>query len=121
MRLFNILVMDQMVRGTAETVSALEFADTLGKADSIVYEIEVEDASGTTPTISVRHLHCNSGKAFVGLPNIVTTASIATGSLPYRDVKTVSAPLAGLGQVGVTLGGTSPVARVRIWACGRSA
>jgi hypothetical protein len=118
MRLFNQLVFDQIVRGTSEVVSPSDFNDLLGSAYDLTYEVEVEEASGTSPTISVRHLHSCSGKGFIGMANLITTAGL--GSLPFRDVKTQSGPFAGLGQVGVTLGGTNPVARVRIWATGRS-
>lgn len=118
MRAFNELVFDQTVRGTTEVFSSSDFNDRLGRADELTYEIEVEESSGTSPTITVRHLHSNSGKGFVGMSAILTAVSIS--SPPFRDVKTVSGPLGGLGQVGVVLGGTSPVARVRIWACGRT-
>jgi hypothetical protein len=119
MRLFNILVMDQIVRGTGEVFSSSDFNEVLGRASDLVYEVEVEDAGGTSPTISVRHLMSNSGKdKFVGLANLINGDSLAT--LPYRNIKAQVGPLAGLGQVGVTLGGASPWARVRIWATGRS-
>ena len=119
MRLFTELVFDQVVRGSnIEVVSPAQFNDLLGRAYDLVYEIEVEEASGTTPTISVRHLHSNSGKGFVGLPNLVSAVSL--GTLPYRDVTAQPGLLGGLGQVGVTLGGTTPSARVRIWATGWS-
>lgn len=119
MRLFTTLVFDQFVRGTAEVASPPEFNDHLGKASSIVYEIEVEEAAGSSPVISVRHKHSNSGKGFIALTNLLTTTALDT--LPFRDVKVQAGPLGGLGQVAVQLGGTNPVARVRIWATGWSA
>lgn len=118
MRIFNQLVFDQVVRGNTEIVSPPEFHETLGKADALVFEVEVEEAAGTTPNISVRYKHSNSGKGFVGFANIITTASLAT--LPYRDVKSQAGPLGGMGQVGITLGNSDNSARVRVWACGRS-
>lgn len=118
MRLFTTLVFDQIVRGTSEVVSPPEFNDLLGKAHELVYEFEVEEASGTTPTITARHKHSNSGKFFVALANSLTTVTLDT--LPYRDIKTVSGPFAAQGQIGVVLGGTTPTARVRIWATGWS-
>lgn len=119
MRAFNELVFDQTVRGNAEVTSSPTYDDLLGKADQVVYEVEVEEASGTSPTISMRHLHSNSGKGFIGLADLISAVSLA--SLPYREVKTQSGPLGGKGRVGVILGGTNPVARVRIWATGRTA
>lgn len=118
MRAFTQLVLDQTVRGTIEVVSSVEYADQIGKADDLVYEVEVDDSSGTSPTLTLRHLHSVSGRGFIGLPAAITAASIATP--PYRNVAVVSGPLGGLGQVGITLGGTSPVARVRVWATGRT-
>lgn len=122
MRLASILVFDQIVRGTTEAVSAPEHNDALGKADELTYEFEVEDAGGTSPTLSARHLHSNSGRRFIGLSNLVTNQALspASSALPYRDIKTQSGPLGALGQVGITLGGTDPWARVRVWACTRS-
>ena len=118
MRAFNQLVFDQTVRGTTEVVSSMEYADLLGKADDLVYEVEVDDSSGTTPTLTLRHLHSVSGRGFIGLAAIVSGASIA--SPPYRNVAAQAGPLGGLGQVGITLAGTNPVARVRVWATGRT-
>lgn len=120
MRAFNELVFDQTVRGTtAEVFSAATWDEVLGRADALVYEIEVEEASGSTPTLTVRHHHSCSGKGFVPLADLVTTASLST--LPVRSVVAQVGPLAGLGRVGVSLGAASgtPVARVRIWATGR--
>lgn len=118
MRLFTTLVFDQVVRGTGEVVSPPEFNDLLGKARDLVYEVEVEEAAGTSPTISVRHKHSNSGKGFVALANLLTT--VALDNLPFRDVKAQPGPLGGQGQIAVQLGGTNPTARVRIWVTGWS-
>lgn len=120
MRLFNELVIDQYVRGTAEVVSPPQWNELLGRADDLVYEVEVEESTGTSPTITIRHLQSNSGKKFVGLANLINAAAI--DNLPFRDIKTQAGPLGGLGQVGVQLGASSgtPTARVRIWACGRA-
>lgn len=118
MRAFNTLVMDQVVRGTTEVTSPAEFDDQLGKADTLSVEVEVEDSSGTSPTLTARMLHSNSGKDFVGLSNFIAAASIS--SLPYRDLETITGPLGAKLRVGITLGGTNPSGRVRVWVCGRT-
>lgn len=120
MRLFTELVFDQVVRGTNEVVSPPQFNDNLGRACTVVYEIEVEEAGAAsgTPTITVRHKTSCSGKGFIGAPPLIESFSLA--SLPYREIKVQIGPLGGLGQVSVVLGGSSPWARVRIWATGWS-
>ncbi len=118
MRLFTHLVFDQIVRGTETAFSPPEFNDSLGKAAKLVYEVEVEDSGGTSPTITVAHWHSNSGKGFVALTALVSAQSVADPT--YRALVAQSGPLGCQGRVAVTLGGTSPFARVRIWATGWS-
>lgn len=118
MRLFNQLIMDQVVRGNAEVVSSAEFNELLGKAYDLVYEVEVEESSGTTQTITVKHKGSNSGKGFRDQATLVNAASIANP--PFRAVATALGPFCALGQCGVTLGHVDAVARVRIWVCGFS-
>lgn len=119
MRLFNLLIFDQVVRGTAELVSPVQFSDVLGRADDLVYEIEVEKRLGLAPKLTVRHLHSNSGNVFIPLSPLISGAVL--GDLPYRALRIQSGPLAALGQVGVSLGDSGDVAWVRIWATGRAA
>lgn len=120
-RAFNQLVIDTTITGTVPVCSPSEFDELLGRADELLFEVEVESVAGTTPTLTLDVYHCNSGKKFVIAPSgtIITAASIA--SVPYRDLaKYSSSTLGSLVQLVVTLGGTTPVARVRVWACGRT-
>ena len=119
MVLFNELVLDTVIRGTPEVVSASQRNVVLGKADNVIYEVEVLEATGTAPTLTLRHLHSNGGNGFIGMTALLAAVDISAP--PYRNVKGQAGPLGGLGQVGITLGGTNPVARVRVWAVGRSA
>jgi len=121
MRLFTVLVFDQYVRGTVEVPSAPEHNETLGRAHDLVYEVEVEEASGTSVTLTVRHRHSNSGKGFLTGATPVNAASVDLGALPLRLIESASGRFGALGQATVQLGGTSPTARVRIWATGWSA
>ena len=121
MRLFTQLVFDQTVRANANNDEILTSADynaLLGKGYDLVIEIEVEEATGAAPTVTLRYKHSNSGKAFVALPDLITTAALTT--LPYRNVKMVTGPLAALGQIAVKLAAATDTARVRIWASGWS-
>ncbi len=118
MRLFTTLVFDQIVRGAAEVASPPEFNELLGKAYEIYYEVEVEESSGTTQSITVKHKMSNSGKGFLNHVTVINAAS--TAAPPYRGGGAVTGPLGRLGQVGVTLGHADAVSRVRIWATGWS-
>lgn len=124
MRGFNQLVFDASVTGAAAVSTKDEFAELLGRGDDLVVEVEVETSSGTSPTLTLDVFHCNSGKVYQAATNgtIITADSIATA--PYRKVaiyaKTSTQILGALVQLRVTLGGTLPAARVRIWVCGRA-
>lgn len=121
MRLFNQLVFDQVViadAGNNAVVSSAEFNALLGKAYDLVLEIEIEQYTGVTQKVTLRYLESNSQKGFVALPDLITAATL--GTLPYRNVKRVSGPLAAFGQVAVVLNATGDSARVRIWATGWS-
>ena len=122
MKVFSELVFDAFVRGTTEVYSAPQFNETLGKADDIVLEVEVEEAAGSSPTVTVAHYHSISGKGFAASSGTALFNLIDISAPPYRDVKTQSGPLGGLGRIGVKLGASSgtPTARVRVWAVGRS-
>jgi len=122
-RLLTELVFDQTIRGTTQVLSQPQFNEIMGRGDTLTFEVEVEDASGTTPTITVAVAHSNSGKLFLPVATTpqINAESIASGALPYRKVFTYeAATVASLVQLQVTLGGTTPVARVRIWCCARS-
>lgn len=113
------LVFDQIVRNAAtEHFSSPRFDELLGASTDSVVEIEVEEATGSPTSITVKWYHSNSGKGFVAQTTIVNGESIS--SLPYRQVVVQNGPYGKLARLGVTLtGGSSPTARVRIWHTGR--
>ena len=118
MRVFSELIFDDVIRGTGEVYSSPGFNELLGKADEVVYELYVSVSSGTSPTVTLRHLHsCSNQGTFTGLSSLINGASIS--SVPYQNVVQQTGPLGGYGKAGITLGGTNPTARIRIWATGR--
>lgn len=121
MRAFNQLILDTTVTGTVPVCSPTEFDELLGRADELLFEVEVESVSGSSPTLTLDVYHCNSGKKFVIAPSGTILSAVSISSVPYRDLaKYSSSTLGSLVQLLVTLGGTTPVARVRVWACGRT-
>ena len=121
-RLFTELVFDRTIRGTTEVFTSPTLNARLGEGDLLLYEIEVSEASGTTPTITVRHWHStsNDDAGFKALPALWSAQSLA--SLPYRDVQAQAGAvkLAGSGKLGLALGNADNVARVRVWVTARS-
>ena len=101
-----------------------EYAELLGRADDLLVEVEVETSAGTSPTLTLDVYHCNGGKVYQAATNgtIINAESIA--SPPYRKIalyaKSSTQILGSLVQLRITLGGTTPAARVRIWVCGRT-
>jgi hypothetical protein len=120
MRIFTKLVFDSTVRGAdTKYFSSAEFNDLLGKADDVIYEVEVEETTGSPTSITVKHLHSNSGIGFDAASTVLNAASLST--LPLRRLGNTSVPLGALGQVEVSItGGSTPTARVGVWATGRS-
>ena len=118
---FNELVFDQFTRGGVKVFTPAKFDEILGSATDLAVEIEVEEASGSTPTITVECLCSSSGKAVVTLSTLVTNGDISNvATTVYRVFVTQAGPLGKLVRLSVLIGGTSnPTARVRIWAAGR--
>lgn len=120
MTLFTELVFDQIVRGNTEVYSSSKFEELLGSAYDLTLEVESEETTGTPADITVKLHHSNSGKGFVQLATLIN-ASTGITSPPYRSIASQAGPFARQVRVGITLGsGSSPTARVRVWATGRS-
>ena len=118
---FTELVMDQLLRGATETFTSAKFDEQLGASYDLVLEVEVEEASGATPTITVKSYTSNSGKGFALVNTLVNGGDLSNvATNPYRVYAAQSGPLGKLVRLSATIGGTSsPIARVRIWVTGR--
>lgn len=116
MKAYNTLIFDQTVNGTTPAITSHEFAELLGKADDLVLELEVTDGAATT--ITVEYMHSNSGRGYDVSQTPWNATSLA--SLPLRQLKSLTSGFGALGLVRVTLAGGTPIAHVRIWACGRT-
>ena len=119
-RLYTLLVFDGTIRGTAEVYTSPQHNDALGRADDCVIEYEVSEASGGSPTLTVKHYHsCSQEDGAWKLKNTVFSA-VSLSSLPVRDTTGSAGDFAGFARLGFTLGGSTPVARLRVWVTGRS-
>lgn len=118
MRTFTDIIFDDIIRGTTEVFTSPKFNDLLGRADDLVFEIVVMDSTGGSPTITVRYHHsCSNEGTFTALADLITNGNIATP--PYQKVVQQAGPLGAYGKLGITLGGSTPTARVRVYVTGR--
>ena len=61
-RIYNMLVFDRFIRGTAEVFTAPGLDEAIGRADDCLIEVEVSEATATTPTLTLKHYHSCSGE-----------------------------------------------------------
>ena len=122
MRIFHALVFDTTIEGTTALYSDPQYNDPLGAADALSLFAVGDTASGTSPTLTAQmeesgdqvHWNAKAGTAEINAASLSTSANtIAVG----RD--SGSTPSSGFVRLKVSLGGTSPKARIRLWATGR--
>jgi hypothetical protein len=126
MQLFHTLVFDDAIEGTTAVYSDSPFNAELATADKfqIMGVVSQVSVSAGTPTITVQLEHSANNRNFV---NKSGTAEINATTLSTTAITVVtgndagSVPFGGFLRLRITLGGTSPKARVRLWVTGRSA
>jgi hypothetical protein len=124
MRTFHVAVFDDAIEGTTAVYTSPIHDAMLGLSDSLsIYGVATQ-TTGTTPTITVqvedgpdeRRWRSRNGTAEVNAVSLSTTAETAfTGN----DGSPLGATRLGFVRLRIQLGGTSPVARVKIWVTGR--
>jgi hypothetical protein len=124
MRKQNTEVFNDFVYATAiDTVwTDAKFNDVLGRFDQTSIIAVADSVAGTTPTLSVQIEHSGDGRNWVKKNataeiNAQTITATATTTLAGNDPGTT--PLAAFVRLSVWLGGTTPVAHVRIYVCNR--
>jgi hypothetical protein len=123
-QLFHFLVFDDAIEGTTATFSNSRFNAQLATADrfQIMGVVSQVGVSSGTPTLTVQLQHSADNRNFVDKSG---TAEIDAATLSTTAVTVVSGndagsvPLGGFLRLEITLGGTSPKARVRLWVTGR--
>jgi len=121
---YNKLVFDNTISGTVGTwYSPCLYDDLLGSADAIHLMVHPMSVSGTSPTVTCRLEHSADGRKWIqvsGTAEINAQALVndtAIGSTT-PSLQTIT-PYLQFVRVKVTLGGTSPVAGLKIYAAGR--
>jgi hypothetical protein len=125
MRIFNQLVYDGYVNGTASVYSNPSFDDLLGHTDQLSITGYTAQVSGTTPKIEIQVEHSFDAVRWVNrnataeIVNTTTLSTTAETIVQGHDGDPNARPTLGFARLRITLGGTSPAGQVRVWAVGR--
>jgi hypothetical protein len=110
---FNELIFDANLVDTNPVFSRFQFADHVGKADDLVYELEVVAVTGT-PTLTLTQCLSNSGGPPIPDSSDLYSAVVAAGT---RKILVRAGPLAAKGLLKVGISASSS-AHVKIWMAG---
>lgn len=125
MRIFNQLVFDGYVSGTADVFSDSQYYPLLGLADQLSISGYTAQVTGTSPTLTVRveqsfdNVRWQNRNSTAEISAVSLSASPAETNVQGQDGNPTSRPTLAFARLKITLGGTSPTAQVRLWVTGR--
>jgi hypothetical protein len=124
MRLFNQLVFDGYVSGTANVYSDSAHDALLGLSDQISVAGYSAQVTGTTPTLTIQIEHSFDQRRWLNRNttaevNGVTLSTSQETTFHGQDGDPTARPTLGFGRLRISVGGTTPAAQLRIWATGR--
>lgn len=126
MRIFNQLVFDGYINGTASVYSNPSFDDLLGRTDQLSISGYTAQVSGTSPKIEVQVEHSfdnirwiNRNTTAAEIPSTTALSTTAETPIQGQDGDPNSRPTLGFARLRITLNGTSPAGQVRLWVTGR--
>jgi hypothetical protein len=106
MRLANLLVFDDVIRGTGVTwYTASKFDELLGRGDGHAIQAVTTDASGSARTLTVVSQHSVDGQHWMA-----TSLVASDGFFPAHARKV---------RFAISLGGTDPICRLKLWVTTR--
>ena len=124
MRLFNAKVFDDVISGTTATwLTASELDDVIGQADALAVQVVTEGVGGTGPTVAAVVIeHSSDGQ------NWIVAASAFGIALPMQegasfwggDSASLGMHKGAKGRLRISLGGTSPTCRLKLYVTGRT-
>lgn len=120
MRILNVLAFDEVIDGTSSTwYTPAELNDTLGAADYLGLQAFAMGVSGTTPTLTIAIEHSANNVNWVALAGTpeLNAVSIASNT-SYLGATT--SPGFGSMRARITLGGTTPQCRLKLFITGRA-
>lgn len=121
MRKASTTVYDDFVQGTSATFySDTTFNVVLGMYDKVGVQVVTDNASGTTPTITVVWEHSNDGRNWHEKTTLVDAGAVSTtATSTFFGSDSGATPSMALCRVKITLAGTSPACHARVHVCAR--
>lgn len=117
----NIQIFDRIISGTATTWYSPAFLNAdLGAADVFAVQATTTLVAGTSPTLTVQSQHSSDDQNWMATPSAEISTSMSEGGA-YVGRKTVLdlVLLANI-RFAISLGGTDPKCRLRIYFAGRA-
>ena len=125
MRIFNQLVFDSYVNGSASVYSNPTYDDLLGHTDQLTITGYTAQVSGTTPKIEVQVVHSfdnfrwTNRNTAAEIPNTTALSTTAETIVQGHDGDPNSRPSLAFARLRITLSGTTPAGQIRLWVTGR--
>jgi hypothetical protein len=120
---FNMKVFDSVVVGTTPVYTSSEYDGPLGASDFLAIQAFGSQPTGTSPTLLVQVEHSADQRTWSNknvAAEIPATAVVSTAVLSVVGYQNSGNPTLPFVRLRVQMGGTSPGARVTLYACGRS-
>jgi hypothetical protein len=117
-----ITVFSDSVVGTTTVYSNTDYNPQLASVDQLAVQICSDQVSGSTPTITAVLQHSADGRNWMDKTTLASAVSLnpaMTNVAIASDAGTT--PTLGLARISITLGGTTPVAHVKVHVTGRDA
>ena len=119
MRLFNELVFNGLVSGPTLLRSDPRFNELLGRARVLVFQVVVEDSSGTDPLLTVKYSGANDNQSFEDRLTVMNAVNVGTVPKVHSDEYGLSNVNDGFGMLTLAMDAAGKAATVKIYACGR--
>jgi hypothetical protein len=123
MRLYNLSVFDDIIAGTASTwYSQGDYDKALASADWLVIGASITAVSGTTPTLTVQLEQCCDGLNWIAVGSPVLNATSLSANGLYFGEAGAGGALIFMSylRAKITLGGTTPQCRLKLYVTGRA-
>ncbi len=122
MKVYHQLVYDDAVEGTTPVYTSPKWNELLASTEVIVIAVYATQVSGTNPTLSVRSQVSGDERNWFPVqanPEINAQVLSLSGQTSLSARSAATDPISGFRRFEITLGGTSPKTRLRIFATGR--
>ena len=120
MRSFNIIAFDDLISGTASTwYTSSDLDEVLGASDAMVLHAATSAVTGTGPTLTCQVEHSASTEDWAAVGSAQISTSIANDGSYRGLIDNFNPVLLGFVRVKVTLGGTSPACRLKLYVTGK--